>query len=37
MSEAPGAITDFAGRMSYGDYLELDADARRRSTRCRGA
>jgi tryptophan 2,3-dioxygenase len=24
MSEAPGAITGFAGRMSYGDYLGLD-------------
>ena len=24
MGEAPGAITDFAGRMSYGDYLGLD-------------
>ena len=24
MSEAPGAITDFAGRMSYADYLGLE-------------
>jgi tryptophan 2,3-dioxygenase len=24
MSEAPGAITDFSSRMSYGDYLGLD-------------